>query len=63
MSSIPTQFPVTLTDGERDYSVFNSTEFVNAVYKHGHHLVEDPAAQAEPADAADQVDEAPAAAE
>ncbi len=36
VSAIPTQYPVTLTDGDREYPVFNATEYVNAVFKLGH---------------------------
>ncbi|MFI5775981.1 hypothetical protein [Nocardia sp. NPDC051570] len=36
MSAIPTQYPVTLTDGESDYQVFDATAYVNAVFKLGH---------------------------
>ncbi|MEU2258483.1 hypothetical protein [Nocardia xishanensis] len=38
MSAIPTEFPVTMTDGENDYIVSSATEYVNAVYKLGHAL-------------------------
>jgi hypothetical protein len=36
MSFIPTHYPVTLTDGEREYQVFNATEYVNGLFHHGH---------------------------
>ncbi|WP_216912825.1 hypothetical protein [Nocardia noduli] len=36
MSAIPTQYPVTMTDGDNDYIVSNASEYVNAVYKLGH---------------------------
>ncbi len=36
VSAIPTEFPVTMTDGENDYVVSSATEYVNAVYKLGH---------------------------
>ncbi|MFX0581186.1 hypothetical protein [Nocardia nepalensis] len=48
VSAIPTQYPVTLTDGEHDYPVFNASEYVNAVYKLGHALKEQP--EPEPVD-------------
>ncbi|PSR58055.1 hypothetical protein C8259_32110 [Nocardia nova] len=52
VSAIPTQYPVTLTDGEREYPVFTASEYVNAVYKLGHNLAADrellPEAVAEP---------------
>ncbi len=36
VSAIPTQYPVTMTDGDNDYIVSNASEYVNAVYKLGH---------------------------
>ncbi|MFR9750488.1 hypothetical protein ACL02S_05570 [Nocardia sp. 004] len=36
MSAIPTEYPVTLTDGETEYQVYDATAFVNAVYSRGH---------------------------
>ncbi|PXX65400.1 hypothetical protein DFR70_104464 [Nocardia tenerifensis] len=51
VSAIPTQYPVTLTDGEHEYPVSNASEYVNAVYSLGHSLkveAED-AAESEPA--------------
>lgn len=36
MSAIPTQYPVTMTDGVNDYIVSSASEYVNAVYKLGH---------------------------
>ncbi|MEV6063871.1 hypothetical protein [Nocardia asteroides] len=36
MSAIPTTFPVTLTDGEAEYQVFDATAYVNAVFSQGH---------------------------
>lgn len=51
MSAIPSQYPVTLNDGARDYQVFNASEFVNAVYKYGHSIKAEE--QAEPDVSAD----------
>lgn len=39
MSAIPTTFPVTLTDGEAEYQVFDATAYVNAVFSQGHRPV------------------------
>ncbi|GAB2676686.1 hypothetical protein [Nocardia goodfellowii] len=36
MSAIPTEYPVTMTDGVDDYIVSNASEYVNAVFKLGH---------------------------
>ncbi|MFD3511129.1 hypothetical protein [Nocardia sp. NPDC058666] len=36
MSAIPTEYPVTMTDGEAEYLVFDATSYVNAVFTHGH---------------------------
>ncbi|MEV0251166.1 hypothetical protein AB0H76_31555 [Nocardia sp. NPDC050712] len=36
MSAIPTEYPVTMTDGVDDYIVANATEYVTAVFKLGH---------------------------
>ncbi|WP_165497154.1 hypothetical protein [Rhodococcus sp. ABRD24] len=36
MSAIPTEYPVTMTDGVDDYIVSNATEYVTAVFKLGH---------------------------
>ncbi|MCM6774653.1 hypothetical protein NDR87_13030 [Nocardia sp. CDC159] len=36
---IPTQYPVTLTDGQNEYQVFDATSYVNAVFKFGHQPV------------------------
>ncbi|MFC9994573.1 hypothetical protein [Nocardia sp. NPDC127526] len=46
MSAIPTEYPVTMTDGENDYVVSSATEYVNAVYKLGHELKAETAAAA-----------------
>lgn len=40
MSAIPTSYPVTLTDGAREYEVFDATGYVNAVYGLGHRRAE-----------------------
>ncbi|WP_157101102.1 hypothetical protein [Nocardia shimofusensis] len=45
MSAIPTEYPVTMTDGTNDYIVSNATEYVNAVYKLGHSPKADESAQ------------------
>lgn len=45
MSAIPTEFPVTLTDGKTEYQVFDATSYVNAVYTHGHQPKAEPAAK------------------
>ncbi|MFC3963512.1 hypothetical protein [Nocardia jiangsuensis] len=45
MSAIPTEYPVTMTDGTNEYIVSSATEYVNAVYKLGHSLRSDTAAQ------------------
>ncbi|GAB4582302.1 hypothetical protein [Nocardia sp. IFM 10818] len=39
MSVIPTEFPVTMTDGENEYLVHDATAYVNAVFAHGHRQV------------------------
>ncbi|WP_405164723.1 hypothetical protein OG203_06290 [Nocardia sp. NBC_01499] len=39
MSAIPAHFPVTMTDGEREYLVPNATAYINAVFSDGHRLV------------------------
>ncbi|MFC4374929.1 hypothetical protein ACFO5K_12540 [Nocardia halotolerans] len=36
MSAIPTQFPVTMTDGTTEYQVHDASSYVNAVYSLGH---------------------------
>lgn len=36
MSAIPTQYPVTMTDGTTDYEVFDASAYVNAVFSLGH---------------------------
>jgi hypothetical protein len=36
VSAIPTEYPVTMTDGVNDYIVSNASEYVNAVFKLGH---------------------------
>ena len=36
VSAIPTEYPVTMTDGVDDYLVANATEYVTAVFKLGH---------------------------
>ncbi|MFG2444172.1 hypothetical protein ACGFQG_14980 [Nocardia fluminea] len=36
MSAIPTEYPVTMTDGVNDYIVSSASEYVNAVFKLGH---------------------------
>ncbi|WP_019932338.1 hypothetical protein [Nocardia sp. BMG111209] len=36
MSAIPVHFPVTMTDGEREYLVPNATAYINAVFANGH---------------------------
>ncbi|MFC4126436.1 hypothetical protein [Nocardia rhizosphaerae] len=33
---IPTQFPVTMTDGTTEYQVHDASGYVNAVYSLGH---------------------------
>lgn len=45
VSAIPTEYPVTMTDGVNDYIVSNATEYVNAVYKLGHSPKTDESAQ------------------
>lgn len=40
MSAIPVHFPVTMTDGEREYLVPNATAYMNAVFSLGHRPVE-----------------------
>lgn len=45
MSAIPTEYPVTLTDGTVEYQVFDATSYVNAVFSQGHRQVV-PAAKA-----------------
>lgn len=36
VSAIPTEYPVTMTDGVNDYIVSSASEYVNAVFKLGH---------------------------
>ncbi|MGY0502180.1 hypothetical protein ACWZHB_27140 [Nocardia sp. FBN12] len=36
MSAIPTEYPVTMTDGVDEYIVSTASEYVNAVFKLGH---------------------------
>lgn len=36
VSAIPTEYPVTMTDGVNDYVVSTATEYVTAVFKLGH---------------------------
>ncbi|WP_157106408.1 hypothetical protein [Nocardia alba] len=45
MSIIPTQFPVTMTDGTHEYQVFDASAFGDAKFGLGHRVKED-AAQA-----------------
>ncbi|WP_225725467.1 MULTISPECIES: hypothetical protein [unclassified Nocardia] len=40
MSAIPAHFPVTMTDGEREYLVPNATAYINAVFSRGHRVAE-----------------------
>ncbi|WP_405160060.1 hypothetical protein OG203_26920 [Nocardia sp. NBC_01499] len=46
MSAIPTEFPVTMTDGAAEYQVYDATSYVNAVFSLGHQQVVAPAAKA-----------------
>lgn len=39
MPAIPTEYPITLTDGTNEYEVFDATAFVNAVFARGHEVV------------------------
>ncbi|MEV6070278.1 hypothetical protein AB0L82_27350 [Nocardia sp. NPDC052001] len=49
MSAIPAHFPVTMTDGEREYLVPNATAYMHAVFSLGHRPVEAAEAAAAPA--------------
>ncbi|MEV6773918.1 hypothetical protein AB0N05_35310 [Nocardia sp. NPDC051030] len=48
MSFIPTQFPVTMTDGTHEYQVFDVSAFGDAMFGLGHRVKED-VAKAAPA--------------
>ncbi|MFD6452977.1 hypothetical protein ACFWF3_19535 [Nocardia sp. NPDC060220] len=41
MSFIPTQFPVTMTDGTHEYQVFDASAFGDAMFGLGHRVKED----------------------
>ncbi|MFD6106458.1 hypothetical protein ACFWFQ_27775 [Nocardia salmonicida] len=41
MSFIPTQFPVTMTDGTHEYQVFDASAFGDAMFGLGHRVAED----------------------
>ncbi|MEC3955818.1 hypothetical protein VMT65_22485 [Nocardia sp. CDC153] len=41
MSFIPTKYPVTMTDGIREYQVHDASAFGDAMFAHGHHVKED----------------------
>lgn len=42
MSFIPSQFPVTMTDGSHEYQVFDASAFGDAMFGLGHRIKEDP---------------------
>lgn len=46
MSAIPTEFPITMSDGTAEYQVYDATAYVNAVFSLGHQQVAAPAAKA-----------------
>ncbi len=41
VSFIPTQFPVTMTDGTHEYQVFDASAFGDAMFGLGHRVKED----------------------
>jgi hypothetical protein len=47
MSVIPTEYPVTLTDGAREYQVFDASGYNEAVFALGHRIVVGEPEQAE----------------
>jgi hypothetical protein len=48
MSAIPSEYPVTMSDGVREYQVFDASAYHDAVFAHGHRRVEETAEQIEP---------------